>query len=299
MNALAPTAQGIDEFIASLAGASPHTRSGYARDLTHFRRHCERAGAGPSRQVDSHQLRAYAAGLHREGRASRSIARALSALRAYFDFQCARGRAGTNPARDVRAPKAPHRLPRALDVDQTGQLLQRAPAGPLETRDLAMWELTYSCGLRVSELVGLDLTAIDLANHEVRVLGKGRKERLVPIGAHARTALAAWVSVRATLVADDESAVFVNRHGRRLTVRLVQQRLKRWALAQGVPVDVHPHMLRHSFATHLLESSGDLRAVQELLGHSSIRTTQVYTHLDFQHLAKVYDAAHPRARRKR
>lgn len=296
MTPAAPDPATLAEFIASLAAASEHTRRAYARDLARFAAHCARA-AEPT--LDSHFLRGYVAALHREGRSGRSIARALSALRAYFDFQCARGRATTNPARDVRAPRAPRRLPRALDVDQTAQLLGRPPGGPLDLRDLAMWELMYSCGLRVSELVGLDLGAIDLAGHEARVLGKGRKERMVPIGGPARAAVASWLAERRGLAAVGEPALFVSRAGHRLSTRLVQQRLKRWALLQGVPVAVHPHMLRHSFATHLLESSGDLRAVQELLGHSNIRTTQVYTHLDFQHLAKVYDAAHPRARRKR
>lgn len=291
-------AQAIAEFIASLAGASPHTQAAYARDLAQFRAYCARAAAAPGLLLDAQLLRGYIAAQHRAGRSSRSIARGLSALRAYFDYLCARGRAQANPAKEVHAPKGARRLPKVLDVDQTGKLLDRAPQGVLEIRDLAMWELTYSCGLRVSELAGVELPALDLAGGELRVLGKGRKERLVPVGRVAVAAVRAWLKERALLAKDDEQALFVGRQGRRLTPRMIQRRLKDWACKQGMDRDLHPHMLRHSFASHLLESSGDLRAVQELLGHSDIRTTQVYTHLDFQHLAKVYDAAHPRARRK-
>ena len=288
-------AANLAEFLASLGAASPHTREAYRRD-------CERfvawVGDRADGALDAHLLRSYAAGLHRAGRSSRSIARALSALRAFFDFLIARGRAADNPARDVKAPKAERRLPRVLDVDQTASLLAQVPGSELEVRDLAMWELTYSCGLRVSELVGIDLEAIDFQAGEIRVLGKGRKERIVPVGRLAIDAVRAWLEVRGALARPDERAVFVNRRGARLGVRLVQSRLKTWGLKRGLAQRLHPHMLRHSFASHLLESSGDLRAVQELLGHSSISTTQVYTHLDFQHLAKVYDAAHPRARRR-
>jgi integrase/recombinase XerC len=185
-----------------------------------------------------------------------------------------------------------------LDIETTTQLLTRNPVDVLETRDLAMWELIYSCGLRVSELTGLDVSGITLPARELRVLGKGRKERMVPIGSPAVQALLQWLAVRPQLLTDDEAALFLDRRGRRVTPRQVQHRLKAWAEQQGLSRNLHPHMLRHSFASHLLESSGDLRGVQELLGHANIRTTQIYTHLDFQHLAKVYDGAHPRARRK-
>ena len=186
-----------------------------------------------------------------------------------------------------------------LDADESARLLERRPEGFLECRDHAMWELLYSSGLRVSELVGLDLGDADLKEREARVLGKGRKERVVPIGRAAVDAVRRWLDERRGNAKVDDPALFINQRGTRLTTRTVQYRLRAWALAQGLDRRVHPHMLRHSFATHLLESSGDLRAVQELLGHANIATTQVYTHLDFQHLAEVYDAAHPRARHKR
>lgn len=286
----------IEAFITSLGGGSPHTRAAYRRDLRKFARDCARKQQGMA--VDTHVLRAYLANLHRQGAASRSIARALSALRGYFDFLGARGQVRHNPTRGLHAPKGARRLPKLLDVEQAARLMARAPEDDLETRDLAMWELIYSCGLRVSELVALDLESLDYAAAEVRVLGKGRKERVVPIGSHAIRAVQAWLGVRAAVAASDTRALFVGRQGARIATRQVQARLKAWAVKQGIDASLHPHMLRHSFASHLLESSGDLRAVQELLGHSSIRTTQVYTHLDFQHLAKVYDQAHPRARRR-
>ena len=288
----------IEAFVQSLNGGSPHTQAAYRRDLRQFLAYYERLSKPVGFILDSHALRSYIAGLHRAGKAARSIARALSALRSFFDFLCARGWFSHNPTHDVHAPKAARRLPQLLDVDQAVQLLERTPQDVFETCDLAMWELTYSCGLRVSELVGLDLAGIDLAARETRIMGKGRKERLVPIGRQAISALQRWLAVRSQLAPGTEPALFVDRRGRRLAPRQVQHRLTAWALKQGLDGTLHPHMLRHSFASHLLESSGDLRAVQELLGHSNIRTTQIYTHLDFQHLAKVYDVAHPRARRK-
>jgi len=288
----------IDAWLASLGGASPHTRAAYGRDLAHFARywqeHASRYGDG----VDTHAVRGFVAWLHRQGHNGRSIARALSALRGLFRHEIRHGRLRENPVADVRAPKSPKRLPRTLDVDQAHRLLDERPEEPLLVRDLAMWELAYSCGLRVSELVGVDVDTLAPGAGELRVLGKGRKERIVPVGGKAIDAIERWLPLRASIAASDERALFVGRRGRRIAVREVQTRLKAWAVRQGLDVPLHPHMLRHSFATHLLESSGDLRAVQELLGHSDIRTTQVYTHLDFQHLARVYDAAHPRARKK-
>lgn len=288
----------IESFLASLGGLSPHTRAAYRRDLAHFSRYWEGAAANSDGIVDTHAVRGFVAWMHRQGLGGRSIARTLSALRGLFRFLMKQGVVRDNPVADVRAPKSPKRLPRTLDVDQANRLLDARPTEPLAQRDLAMWELAYSCGLRVSELTGLDLETVDLRAREARVLGKGRKERLVPIGSQAVLAVERWLPVRAHLAAPGETALFVGRKGRRIGVGEVQTRLKAWARRQGIDVPVHPHMLRHSFATHLLESSGDLRAVQELLGHSDIRTTQVYTHLDFQHLARVYDAAHPRAKRK-
>jgi integrase/recombinase XerC len=199
----------------------------------------------------------------------------------------------------VRAPKAPRHLPQALSPDDAVRLVSVEDASPMGRRDRALFELAYSCGLRVSELTGLDLGSVDARTGEVRVTGKGSKTRIVPVGAPALAALAAWLEIRGTLAPPSETALFVGRAGRRLAPREVQRRIKGWAAAAGLDADVHPHMLRHSFASHVLQSSGDLRAVQEMLGHASIASTQVYTHLDFQHLAKVYDAAHPRARRAR
>ncbi len=290
----------IGGFIASLGSNSRHTSAAYRRDLVAFRAYClaESDTATPQR-VDQHSVRYFAAALHCKGRAASSIARSLAALRRYFDYLRAHGHIEVNPARGVRAPRRDNRLPKVVPVDETQRLLDVTPTSALEIRDLAMWELTYSCGLRVAELVGITLDALELENHELTVLGKGCKERRLPIGRRALTAIGAWLDVRGELAANDETALFVGHHGRRLSTRLVQQRLQRWALKHGSSMHVHPHMLRHSFASHLLESSGDLRAVQELLGHSNISTTQVYTHLDYQHLAKIYDKAHPRARRRK
>jgi integrase/recombinase XerC len=213
------------------------------------------------------------------------------------------GGCSSNPAKEVRAPKVKKRLPTTLDADQMGRLLEFRAQDTLSARDKALMELFYSSGLRLSELVGLDLGSVDLADRTVRVLGKGGKVRVVPIGRFAVTALRQWLAERSALLgparaADPAGAVFVTRGGRRLGARAVQLRVELWARRQGLGVHLHPHMFRHSFASHLLESSGNLRGVQELLGHADIGTTQIYTHLDFQHLAKVYDAAHPRARRR-
>ena len=205
----------------------------------------------------------------------------------------------TNPAQMVRAPKTPKRLPRALDTDQTSYLLDQPPEDDLEWRDHAMLELFYSSGMRLAELVSLQLGDVDLADASVRVVGKGAKTRVAPVGSKARLALESWLERRDALAQPGEQALFVGRRGKALTPRAVQQRLARWAKKYGAEGRLHPHLLRHSFASHLLESSGDLRAVQELLGHADISTTQVYTHLDFQHLAKIYDAAHPRAKKRR
>jgi integrase/recombinase XerC len=288
----------MEGWLATLGSLSPHTQTAYRRDLAHFLEYWTGAAAASGDIVDAHVVRGFVASMHRSGHSGRSIARALSALRGLFRHEIRHGRLRENPVADVRAPRSPRRLPRTLDVDQAHRLLDSAPTEPLALRDLAMWELAYSCGLRVSELVGVDIDTLDLRAGEVRVLGKGRKERMVPVGAKAVEAVQRWLPARGVLAAPEETALFVGRRGRRIAIREVQTRLKAWASAQGLDVPLHPHMLRHSFATHLLESSGDLRAVQELLGHSDIRTTQVYTHLDFQHLARVYDAAHPRARRK-
>jgi integrase/recombinase XerC len=244
-------------------------------------------------------IRRFVATLHSRGQSPRSLARVLSSWRGFYGWLARRREIDVNPCSGVRAPKGERRLPQVLSPDQAVRLVSVEEDSTLGVRDRAIFELAYSCGLRVSELTGLDLEALDAAAGEMRVTGKGSKTRIVPVGRPALAAVAAWLPVRARLAKPGERALFVGRGGQRATPRDVQRRIKRWALAAGIEADVHPHMLRHSFASHVLQSSGDLRAVQELLGHASIASTQVYTHLDFQHLAKVYDAAHPRARRKK
>jgi integrase/recombinase XerC len=223
----------------------------------------------------------------------------LSATRAFYRYLIGEGVAQYNPAEGVQAPKSPKKLPKLLDVDQAAQLLEIDDKDPLAIRDKAILELMYSSGLRLSELVMLNIDSLDLADAMVTVVGKGKKTRAVPIGEQARKAIKQWLKIRDNMANDEEFAVFVSQRGNRISRRSIQQRLKLWAKKQGITNLVNPHMLRHSFASHLLESSGDLRAVQELLGHADISTTQVYTHLDFQHLANVYDDAHPRARKKK
>ena len=260
------------------------------------------------RAAQPHHVRHWLARLHAGGLAPRSLAIALSAWRGLYRWLGHEGRVALNPVEGLRAPRAPRPLPKALSVDHAVALADhRDAAGDarLEARDRCLVELLYGCGLRVSELVGLDVVAgsgalgwIDRADAEAHVLGKGSKRRSVPVGRAALAALDDWLAQRGALARPDEAALFVNRHGGRLTASQVRTRLKDRALQAGLPSHVHPHMLRHSYASHLLQSSSDLRAVQELLGHANITTTQVYTRLDFQHLAKAYDAAHPRARKK-
>lgn len=276
---------------------SPHTLNNYQRDLDRCVRFCDESGINAWNALHAQHVRSYAAQMHRQGLGGKSIQRRLSALRSFCRFLVRHGHLGSNPAQDIRAPATPRRLPHTLDVDRMQTLLDAIADDWLAQRDLAMLELMYSSGLRLAELVNLDVHDIDMLQREARVLGKGRKTRIVPVGEKARTALERWLEERQLHCADDESALFINRTGSRLGPRSVQKRLKRWALKQGLDSRLHPHALRHSCATHLLESSGDLRAVQEMLGHANLGTTQIYTHLDFQHLAQVYDQAHPRARK--
>lgn len=277
---------------------SPRTCDSYQRDLQRF------GGWLASRQLDdwaavtSHDLRRYVAWLSRAGLEGRSIARHLSAIRRCYQYLLREKKVRDNPALDIRAPKSGRRLPKVADVDQLNHLLDANPDDPLEVRDLCMFELMYSSGLRLSELAGLDLDSVDHRGGEIRVLGKGSKERVLPVGSKALRALDAWLAVRTGLAGESEQALFVSQRGGRLSNRSIQSRLSRWGVVKGAEQRLNPHMLRHSFASHLLESSGDLRAVQELLGHADISTTQVYTHLDFQHLARVYDQSHPRAHRR-
>jgi len=279
---------------------SPHTLDAYARDLSSVTEFCRQRKLKSWNSLDNVQVRAFAAAEHAGGLGPRSIQRRLSALRSFYEFLLREGGAKANPATDVRAPKTKKRLPATLDADQMARLLDFRVDDLMSARDKAIMELFYSSGLRVSELVNLELASIDLKDRTVRVTGKGNKTRIVPMGRHAIDAIKAWLPQRAALIRDAATAhpLFVGKAGRALTPRAVQLRVETWARRQGLAQHVHPHMFRHSFATHLLESSGDLRGVQELLGHADISTTQVYTHLDFQRLASVYDAAHPRARRR-
>ena len=277
---------------------SPHTCSNYERDLERTIGWCERQQIQCWSALTQHHIRNYIAERHRGGASGKSLQRELSSLRSLFNFLIREAIADHNPAQDVRAPKVRRKLPATLDADQLGRLLDQVTDDPLETRDLAIMELLYSSGLRLAELVSVNLGDIDPGEGALEVLGKGAKTRRVPVGRKALDALARWLEVRPHLATSGERALFVSRRGNRLHPRSIQTRLKQWALRQGATRNVHPHLLRHSFASHLLESSGDLRAVQELLGHADISTTQIYTHLDFQHLAKVYDVAHPRARKK-
>ena len=278
---------------------SPHTESAYQRDLDALVAYCDGEKIAAWKQLDNFHVRTFAAREHRDGLNPRSVQRRLSALRGFFNYLIREKVLESNPAADIRAPKAAKRLPKTLDVDQVATLLERKPTDALSRRDLAILELLYSSGLRLAELAGLDVTDLDLADRTVRVLGKGSKTRVLPVGGKAVTALRAWLGERKSLVQDGAGALFVGQNGRRLGARAIQRRIGRWAAGSNLNVPVHPHLLRHSFATHLLESSRDLRGVQELLGHADISTTQVYTHLDFAHLARIYDESHPRARRRK
>ncbi len=277
---------------------SPHTGAAYRRDLDALVAYCDSEKIADWKQLDSHHIRTFAAREHRDRLGPRSVQRRLSAVRGFFNYLIRERAIKANPAAEIRAPKAPKRLPKTLDVDQVASLMEKRPTDALTRRDLAMLELLYSSGLRLAELAGLDVVDLDLADRTVRVLGKGSKTRILPVGKQAITALRAWLGDRAGLVKGG-AALFVGQNGERLGPRAIQKRVGRWAIASGLGVPLHPHLLRHSFATHLLESSRDLRGVQELLGHADISTTQVYTHLDFAHLARVYDEAHPRARRRK
>ena len=275
-------------------GLSPYTVVAYGRDLNRLR-----AGfAGTWPELDPATLRRIAAGLAREGSNPRTIQRFLSAVRSFGKWAVREGLLEHNPAASLRGPKLGRPLPRGLDVDQAGRAMAQPGGDTLELRDRAVLELFYSSGLRLSELTGLNLDSLDLEAGLVRVMGKGRRERTVPVGRLACAALRAWLAQRPGWAAPEEGALFVSRRGGRLGNRAVQSRLALAGLRAGLGERLHPHRLRHAFASHMLESSGDLRAVQELLGHADLATTQIYTHLDFQHLAQVYDKAHPRARRK-
>lgn len=293
-----PRRSRVTEFLRHLQTGrrlSPHTVSAYGRDLDAL---LAELGELPFEQMQNLHARRAVARLHARGLSGHSIARTLSAWRTFFQWLARQHGFGANPVAGVRPPKSARHLPRALSPDLAAQLLDAPATAPVEVRDKAMFELFYSSGLRLAELAAIDVVAARdiLAEHEIVVTGKGSKTRRIPVGAKALAALQAWLVVRAQFARPGEAALFVGVRGSRIAPRVVEQRLEYWGKKLGLAV--HPHMLRHSFATHVLQSSGDLRAVQEMLGHASISTTQVYTHLDFQHLAKVYDAAHPRARKK-
>ena len=288
----------IDAFLGTLQHLSVHTRKAYAGDLAFFLNYCKELDVVNWQDLDGRQVRGYITQRHRQGTGGRSLRRNLSSIRAFYKYLLSRGEVTKNPAEGITTPKTEKRLPKTLDVDQTSRLVEIKGDKALTLRDRAILELMYSSGLRLAECVSLDIYSVDIRDGLVTVTGKGNKTRKVPVGNYALDAVGAWLKVRPQLAALDETALFVSTRGRRISARSVQQRMRHWALKQGLDTNVHPHMLRHSFATHLLESSGDLRAVQELLGHADISTTQVYTSLDFQHLASVYDQTHPRARKK-
>ncbi len=304
-------------YLTSERRFSPHTDSNYARDLAALIAYCDREGLQDWSQLTTHNIRHFAARQHASGLSARSIQRRLSAVRSFYSFLLREGLPHlgpggklehcsdpavlgikSNPGAEVRAPKAGRKLPGVIDPDRMTRLLEIPPDGdPLTTRDRALMELFYSSGLRLAELVGLNVDSLE-RDGTVRVVGKGSKHRIVPVGRKAAEALAAWFKERAALAKPGEAALFVGRNGVRLGARAVQQRVAHWARVRGLNVAMHPHLFRHSFATHVLESSQDLRSVQEMLGHASLATTQVYTHLDFQHLARIYEASHPRARKR-
>ncbi len=293
----------IDRFLDHLKferRVSDHTVSAYRIDLLRLQEFAVQRKIQNIARLAPSQARLFAAGLRHLNLSSRSIARTLSAARSFYKFLIREGEGKTNPFEGISTPRGERKLPRTLNIEQAAQLVMITPDSDLTFRDRAILELLYSSGLRLSEIERSNVCDVDLADRTMTILGKGGKTRIVPVGRHAITAIKSWLQRRQALVSNiEEKALFVSRSGNRLGARAIQKRVEYWAKRQGLDRSVHPHMLRHSFASHMLESSSDLRAVQELLGHSDISTTQVYTHLDFQHLAKVYDKAHPRARRRK
>ena len=277
-------------------GLSKLTQKNYARDIQLLLDNSV-DNATSLNELKPANIRQLIAKIHGRGLGGKSIARMLSAWRGFFDYLVKQHSFSSNPCIGMRAPKSAKSLPQALSADQAVQLVDVKEDDLLSLRDHAILELFYSSGLRLAELVSLNFNTLDLANGTITVTGKGSKTRIVPVGSHAIHAIQTWLTARSGIATPDQPALFITKQGNRITPRAIQYRLKEWAIKQGINSDVHPHMLRHSFATHVLQSSGDLRAVQEMLGHANISTTQVYTHLDFQHLAKVYDQAHPRAKK--
>ncbi|NNF94449.1 MAG: tyrosine recombinase XerC [Altererythrobacter sp.] len=291
----------MDRFIRHLEyerRLSPLTCKNYRRDLQALAAFCQQSGVAGWDDLDSEHVRVFSATCFRKGLSARSIQRRLSAARTFFRYLIREKAVSKNPASSVSAPKGRKRLPGNLDADRMARLLDIPGDGAIVDRDRAILELLYSSGLRLAELIDLNIGDVDMQDATVRVTGKGNKDRIVPVGRHALKALRQWYTTRGDLADADETAIFVSNRGTRISARSVQARVKHWAKHQGLDANVYPHLFRHSFATHVLESSHDLRGVQELLGHANISTTQVYTHLDFQHLAQIYDQTHPRARKK-
>ena len=286
------------EYLRSEKGLSLHTQRNYKQQLETMAAHLVTLGLRDWAQVDAAWVRQLASKGMREGMKASSIATRLSSLRSFFDFLVLRGEMTANPAKGVSAPRKQRPLPKNLDVDEVGQLLDVNEDDPLSIRDRAMMEVMYGAGLRLAELVGINLKDVLGRQGEIRVIGKGDKERKAPFSGLAKEWVDKWLKVSGELVSPGETALFVSKLGTRISHRSVQKRMEEWGKKQSVASHISPHKLRHSFATHVLESSQNLRAVQELLGHENISTTQVYTHLDFQHLAQAYDQAHPRARKK-
>lgn len=277
---------------------SEHTLKNYQRDISGFVQYCKDSDLSNWFAIDSQHVRSYAAQVHRKGLSGKSIQRLLSSLRSLFKFLLKHKKIKSNPAVGVTAPRALRKLPEVLSPDDLNHIMTLDDSDPLAVRDMAMMELLYGCGLRLSELTELNKNQIDWQSRTLNVTGKGRKQRIVPFGDKALVALKKWLDIRVQLANENEQAVFVSQRGNRISKTSVAQRLKKWARLKGLNQNIYPHLMRHSFASHILESSQDLRAVQELLGHTNLSTTQIYTHVDFQQLAKVYDAAHPRARKK-
>lgn len=297
---LAASAEAFLTYLRDVRRLSPHTLSNYHRDLVSLSTFAQVSGQPGIEDLIEADIRGWVGQMRRRGLAGSSISRALSAARSYYNYLGRENGEPRNPAAGVQAPKNPRKLPKTLDVDQVSALLTAGKETPLALRDTAIAELFYSSGLRLAELAAINIGDIDGRTQSLTVIGKGSKARTVPVGKMALEAIGAWLKARPDLDADAKiRPLFTSSRGGRLSVRAIQARLRQQGREAGMRQDVHPHMLRHSFASHLLESSGDLRAVQELLGHANISTTQIYTHLDFQHLAKVYDAAHPRAKRSR
>lgn len=297
-NLLADQLAQFEEHLRSERRLSEHTVSSYLRDLNKLGDWCEQQQIESASLLTSQHVRLCMSQLHHRGLGGRSLQRWLSSLRTFFNYALKHQWVKSNPSTGIAAPKSPKKLPRTLDVDQASQFVATHGERWIDCRDRAIIELFYSSGLRLSELTALNLADLDFADQLVRVTGKGSKTRQVPIGSHAIKALHHWIKKRSDNATPDQKAVFISSRGSRISPRTVQERLRLISLEQGMQGKVHPHMLRHSFASHLLESSGDLRAIQELLGHANLSTTQIYTHLDFQHLSKIYDQAHPRAKRK-